>query len=103
MGQMPMANGQMLFLLLCRLRMTIGRTHVATATLTLAIAVLAGCGTPGAPQPPSLNLPKPVEDLRATRPGDNAMLTWTPPRQTTDKQRIPPPGTTRHFPPITTP
>jgi hypothetical protein len=76
--------------------MTIGRTHVvAIATLTVAIAVLAGCGTPGAPQPPSLNLPKPVDDLRATRQGDKVMLTWMPPRQTTDKQRIRRPGITR--------
>ena len=74
--------------------MTIERIHVG-ATLALAITLLAGCGTPGAPQPPSLNLPKPVDDLRATRQGDKVTLTWTPPRQTTDKQHIRRPGITR--------
>jgi hypothetical protein len=45
---------------------------------------LAGCGTPGAPQPPSLNLAKPVADLKATRDGSNVNLSWTVPAQTTD-------------------
>ena len=47
-------------------------------------ALLAGCGTPGAPQPPSLELPAPVQDLAATRVGDKVTLTWTPPQRTTD-------------------
>ena len=54
----------------------------------LAIAVLmmfTGCGTPGAPQPPSLNLPDPVEDLTAVRAGNNVTLAWTMPKRTTDK------------------
>src|SRR5271157_2337154 len=46
---------------------------------------LAGCGTPGAPQPPSLNLPDRVEDLKAVRTGDRVALTWTMPRRNTDK------------------
>jgi hypothetical protein len=45
---------------------------------------LTGCGTPGAPQPPSLNIPKPVHDLQATRKGDVITLTWTNPTETTD-------------------
>ncbi|HEV3038589.1 MAG TPA: hypothetical protein VHA33_12515 [Candidatus Angelobacter sp.] len=45
---------------------------------------LAGCGTPGAPQPPSLNIPKPIRDLQATRKGDSIALTWTNPTETTD-------------------
>ena len=32
-------------------------------------AVLAGCGTPGTPLPPSLKLPDPVTDLAAVRAG----------------------------------
>src|SRR5438067_11853732 len=52
------------------------------------MALLAGCATPGAPLPPSLDLPKPVTDLRATRMGDQVTLTWTLPTETTDKQRI---------------
>lgn len=46
---------------------------------------LAGCGTPGAPQPPSLNLPDRVADLEAKRTGDEVKLTWTMPKRTTDK------------------
>jgi hypothetical protein len=49
---------------------------------------LAACGTPGAPQPPSLELPKPVEDLRAVRRGNTVQLSWTMPAETTDGQGI---------------
>jgi hypothetical protein len=47
--------------------------------------VLTGCGTPGAPMPPSLNLPDPVTNLSATRAGNQVSLTWTMPRRNTDK------------------
>ena len=47
--------------------------------------LLPGCGTPGAPQPPSLNLPDRVIDLSATRVGNQVSLTWTMPRRNTDK------------------
>jgi hypothetical protein len=40
---------------------------------------------PGAPQPPSLNLPDRVTDLSAERSGDQVTLTWTMPRRNTDK------------------
>jgi hypothetical protein len=61
--------------------------------LVLAAALcLAACGTPGAPRPPSLELPRPVADLAAKRQGDKVMLTWTAPRETTDKQNIRHPG-----------
>jgi len=50
----------------------------------LAVATLCGCGTPGAPQPPSLHLAKPVADLKVTRAGDRVTLTWTIPTETTD-------------------
>lgn len=52
------------------------------------LILVAGCGTPGAPQPPSLRLPKPVEDLKAVRQGDKVMLTWTAPAETTDREGI---------------
>ncbi len=58
------------------------------AALTLIISLVAGCGTPGAPQPPSLRLPKPVEDLRAVRRGDRVQLTWTMPNDTTDGEGL---------------
>ena len=46
---------------------------------------LAGCGMPGAPLPPSLNLPIPVTDLSAVRTGSQVALAWTMPTKTTDK------------------
>jgi hypothetical protein len=48
-------------------------------------AILAGCGMPGSPQPPSLNLPEKTNDLAAVRNGDQVTLTWTMPRRNTDK------------------
>jgi len=48
-------------------------------------AVVCGCGTPGAPLPPSLNLPDRVANLAATRIGNQVTLTWTMPRRNTDK------------------
>jgi hypothetical protein len=56
--------------------------------LVLATAILAGCGTPGVPLPPSLELPKPVTDLYAVRKADKVHLSWTMPTQTTDGQTI---------------
>src|SRR5579862_1699061 len=49
------------------------------------LAVLSGCGTPGAPLPPSLNLPEPVTDLVAQRTGNEVSLTWTMTKKNTDK------------------
>ena len=51
---------------------------------SLLLAFATGCGTPGPPQPPSLNLAKPVSDLKATRTGDQITLSWTIPAETTD-------------------
>ena len=52
--------------------------------IPISIFILCSCGTPGAPEPPSLNLAKPVSDLKATRTGNQVTLTWTVPTQTTD-------------------
>lgn len=52
--------------------------------LILALLSLAGCATQGAPQPPSLNVPKPITDLSAVRKGDTVTLSWTAPDATTD-------------------
>jgi hypothetical protein len=65
--------------------------HLALA----AVLCLGACGTPGAPRPPSLDLPRPVADLAASRQGDEVTLTWTAPRETTDKQNIRHPGAVR--------
>jgi hypothetical protein len=48
------------------------------------LLALAGCASPGAPQPPSLHLPRPVSDLQAQRVGDHVQLRWTMPGDTTD-------------------
>jgi hypothetical protein len=48
------------------------------------LLALAACGTPGAPVPPSLELPRPPEDLAVTRKADKVMLSWTLPAKTTD-------------------
>jgi hypothetical protein len=50
-----------------------------------AMLLVAGCGTPGAPLPPSLKLPDPVINLAASRTGNQVSLTWTMPRRNTDK------------------
>jgi hypothetical protein len=45
----------------------------------------SGCGTPAAPQAPSLNLPTPVQDLSVSRTGDQVHLHWTMPKKNTDR------------------
>jgi hypothetical protein len=60
----------------------------------LALVVLAACGTPGVPLPPSLELARPVSDLRAVRKGDTVYLTWSAPEATTDRHNIRHPGAT---------
>jgi len=50
----------------------------------LAAVLLSGCAVPGAPQPPSLGIPKPVDSLKAERTGNTVNLTWTAPNQTSD-------------------
>ena len=39
------------------------------------LSIISGCGTPGAPMPPSLKLPDPVTDLSALRTGNQVSLT----------------------------
>jgi hypothetical protein len=61
---------------------------VALAAGLIAGLLFTGCGTPGAPLPPSLKLPDPVTDLSASRTGDQVSLTWTMPKKNTDKLLI---------------
>lgn len=63
---------------------TVQRWEWAALAVALA-AALAGCGTPGAPQPPTLNLPTRVTDLTAIRTGSQVSLAWTMPSKNTDK------------------
>jgi hypothetical protein len=61
-------------------------------TIFLLSLLATGCGTPGAPQPPSLDIPKPVDDLRAVRKGDQVSLNWSRPTDTTDHALVRRPG-----------
>ena len=67
--------------------MSKGQETIRSALSILFAAGLgiAGCGTPSAPQPPSLDLPDRVLDLSAVRAGDHVTLTWTMPKRNTDK------------------
>jgi hypothetical protein len=56
------------------------------------LVVLSGCGLPGAPLAPSLHIPKPVQDLRAMRKGNDVLLSWTSPTESTDGTLVRKPG-----------
>ncbi len=71
------------------------RLFSAKAVAVTLMAFLAGCAQVGPPVPPSLELPRRVSDLRASRRGNEVVLTWTPPVRTTDNQTILHPGPTR--------
>ena len=58
------------------------------AVAVSATLMLAACATIAPPQPPSLELPKPPTDLRASRQGDRVSLNWTIPIQTTDRETL---------------
>jgi hypothetical protein len=57
----------------------------AGAVVGFVAGLLGGCGAPAAPQPPTLNLPQPVNDLAAKRVGDAVHLIFSVPQKTTDK------------------
>lgn len=50
--------------------------------------LLVSCAQTGPPLPPSLELPKPPADLRASRKGNRVTLTWSEPTLTTDRQSV---------------
>ena len=64
------------------------QSHPHGLIFLLATACLMGCGAPGIPLPPSLELPKPVTDLRAARKADRVTLSWATPAETTDGQTV---------------
>lgn len=66
--------------------------RIAALFICVFVAALAGCGAPGAPLPPSLGIPKPVENLQAVRKGETVTLTWSTPTETTDGELIRKPG-----------
>ena len=55
---------------------------------TALCLLLAGCAQTGPPLPPSLELPKPPTDLRASRKGNRVTLNWSEPTLTTDRQSV---------------
>lgn len=57
-----------------------------TCGLAMMALMMAACASIAPPQPPSLDLPKPPTDLRASRKGDRVILTWTIPSVTTDRE-----------------
>lgn len=59
------------------------------------LCMLGGCASIQSPLPPSLELPKPPNDLRAVRKGHRVYLYWSVPTQTMDRQRVRHPGPTR--------
>jgi hypothetical protein len=70
-------------------RQDFGRLFAPVVAVMVSIGLaLTGCHGRGTPQPPSLNLPSPVEDLASIRAGDQVSLTWIMPRKTTDKRVI---------------
>ena len=56
--------------------------------LGVMTGLVSGCASSGPPLAPSLELPRPVTDLRALRKGDKVYLAWTIPTQTTDHQSV---------------
>jgi len=65
-----------------------GRLPLIRVLPAIASMMLAGCATVGPPRPPSLDLPKPPQDLRASRKGARVLLSWTIPNATTDRETI---------------
>jgi predicted small lipoprotein YifL len=64
------------------------RLSILAASLLLLVVSLTGCGTPGAPQLPSLQLARPVDDLTASRKGAKIQLDWTLPRKNIDRTLV---------------
>jgi hypothetical protein len=56
--------------------------------LICVVLCLTNCGVPGIPKPPSLNLPQPVTDFRASRKGNKVYMAWTVPNETTDGAKL---------------
>ena len=66
----------------------ISRPWPAWVSAVLLAAALAGCGVPGEPLPPLLEIPTPVSDLSAAQLGARLRLTWSRPVLTTEGERI---------------
>ena len=68
--------------LLCRVAVLASLSIVASSLLLL------GCGMAAAPSPPSLDLPKTISNLTASRTGNQVDLAWTSPNENTDRLKL---------------
>lgn len=69
-------------------RSDIWRADISLRGAVLTVAcLLAGCGVPGEPLPPLLEIPARVEDLTAAQVGSAIHLEWSRPRLTTEGTR----------------
>jgi hypothetical protein len=66
------------------MKLRLGKFIAPTALCLL----LAGCAQTGPPLPPTLELPQPPTDLRASRKGNRVTLNWSEPKMTTDRQSV---------------
>jgi len=62
--------------------------HAWVIAFSALLVIEIGCGAPGVPLPPELELPKPVADLHAQRKGSKVFLSWSVPAHTTDGRSI---------------
>lgn len=62
--------------------------RLLTAVFWMAAVLLAGCGVPGEPLPPLLEIPERATDLSAKQVGSRLQLAWSPPRLTTEGTRV---------------
>ena len=76
-------------------RIWVSGRDLLPAMSLLAVLAFSACGMPGAPQPPSLNLPVPVSNLTAVRAGNQVALSWKLPTRNTDKILLKSPIITR--------
>jgi hypothetical protein len=70
-------------------------TKLTFALGIASVGLLSSCGTPGIPEPPSLELARPVRDLKAVRKGNSVHLSWSVPEITEDHQAFVHVGPTR--------
>lgn len=56
--------------------------------LAMMCSLLSSCAQTGPPLPPSLELPRPPNDLHASRKGSQVTISWTEPALTTDRQSV---------------
>lgn len=70
-------------------------TKLTFALGLASVGLLSSCGTPGIPEPPSLELARPVTDLRAIRKGNEVHLSWSIPELTEDHRSFRHAGPTR--------